>query len=151
MSEVAAALEVLLKPAVLANKFFIVEPFLQVVHFLIDFVCRYGLDSDLGHLWVFAVLNPALTYVSSQLFHQRRFMHLFGHFHQPECFAISFRIGHTEIAILSHFGIDPFLMTDDDDGLPIEATQAANDRFIIFEIPVAVHFNEFPAHLLDVK
>ena len=41
-------------------------------------------------------------------------------------------------------------MADDHDGLTVEVSQSAHDSFIIFEIAVAVQFDELLAHLADV-
>lgn len=65
----------------------------------------------------------------------------FGQFHKAERFAVSFRVGHAEVAVLAHFRVHPFLVADEHDRLPVQVSEAAHDGVVIAPAAVAVQFD----------
>ena len=60
--------------------------------------------------------------------------------HQPQCLAVAFRFGHTEVAIQLLLGVTAFLLANHHHRPPFEERKAADNRFIVAERAVAVQF-----------
>src|SRR5690606_20261140 len=63
---------------------------------------------------------------------------------------IAFWICHTEVAILTFFGILPFLMTNDHYRLPIDRSHATNNSFVVTYSAVAMQCDEIFAYHLNI-
>ena len=70
--------------------------------------------------------------------------------HQPQRFAIAFRIRHSEIPLHPFFEGLAFLMPDDHDRPVVKAGEASDDGAVIAKGAIAVELEEVPAELADV-
>ena len=78
MDEVVQAVGVLTKPFRVVRKVLIVEPILEVLLFMIDFFCRYILDSKLGHIFIRTVFSPMFSWTLSRIYDCREAYQIFN-------------------------------------------------------------------------
>ena len=62
--------------------------------------------------------------------------------HQAQGLAVAFRIGHTEVAVLAHLGIDPLLLADEHHRAAVDLAEATHHGLIVLHRTVTVQFNE---------
>src|SRR6267154_2713830 len=72
-----------------------------------------------------------------------------GQLHYAQGFAIAFRLGLTEIAHQSLFGIAPLLVTDHRHGPPVKFRQAGDYSFVVAVATVAVHLKKISEQQSD--
>src|SRR5690606_509734 len=66
------------------------------------------------------------------------FVKFFSHFHKAQGFAVTFRIGHSEVAILTHFGVYSFLLADEHIRLPVNFSKSTYHCLVIAYRSIAV-------------
>ena len=81
---------------------------------------------------------------------QHRDGKLFRQFHQPQCFPITFRARHAEVAQDFFLGVATLLVADHHHRLPIEACQTTDNSIVICKSTVAVQLFEIGEHVLDI-
>src|SRR5262249_36623519 len=81
--------------------------------------------------------------------HDRQLI-LLGDLHAPQGFAVALRMRQAEVALNLFLGIAALVVADEHDLVPAEASQAALDRRVVAEVPVAVQLTEIPADHVDV-
>jgi hypothetical protein len=65
-----------------------------------------------------------------------------GHLHQPHRLAVALRPRHAEIVLEPALGRRTLLVSDDADAFAAEASEAADDRFVLGELAVAGECDE---------
>ncbi len=75
---------------------------------------------------------------------------LFGHAHQPNRFAISLGLRHTEVALNFILRVAPFLLRDDHDRFAVEIGRAANQSAVVAHLAVTVQLLKVFKNRVDV-
>jgi hypothetical protein len=75
---------------------------------------------------------------------------LLAELHQPEGLAVALGMGHPKVPHQVLFRVAPLLVPEDDDGAILEAGDAADDRAVVGEGPIAVKLEEVREEHRDV-
>ena len=70
--------------------------------------------------------------------------------HEPERFAVAFRVRHPEVTAQVLLHVPALLLADDHDGAPVQACPPAYDGLVVAEVPVAVELHPVGEDALHV-
>ena len=80
-----------------------------------------------------------------------RAIELLSQLHQAECLAVTLWVGHAEVAVLAHFGVGSFLLTNEHHTLTVDEAKSTYHGLVVFDGAVTVQLHEVPfGQCLDV-
>src|SRR5690606_11648526 len=109
---------------------------------------RQVLSNSFGDTALFRVNAGISTGGINQGKHRQ--LETLSHLHQTQCFTITFRLRHTEVAVDLVMHGTTFLFTNHHDRFAIQTCDAADDGFVVTKMAITMQFIPIGKHAADV-